>query len=219
MKSKTNHYRRFLFLQRRGPAFVLAIPMAFVPLVCSSVARAADASGNASGNSSASGLLSPDPGMALITFLIFVILLVILGRLVWPSLMTGLKRREDSIRESIEAAAEAQAEVEKTRKMLEEKIAEVQLQAAAQLQQAKADAFKIAEKIQEKAEDESRALKEQAMRDIAAARQQALTQIADLAANVSVQIAKRILEREINVEDQRRLVAESIEELTIAEQS
>jgi len=218
MKSKTGNCPYALVPRRKSSIFLFAMLAASVPLFFPGAVQAADASGDASGNSSAGSLLSPDPGMALITFLIFVVLLIILGRLAWPPLITGLKRREDSIRQSIEAAAQAQAEVEKTRKMLEEKIAEVQLQAAAQLQQAKADASKVAEKIQEKAEAESRALKEQTMRDIAAARQQALAQIADMAAEVSVQVAKKILQREITAEDQQRLVSESIQELAVVEQ-
>jgi F-type H+-transporting ATPase subunit b len=215
MKSMIRHQCGGLKKRRKSSTWLLAVIGASLPTAWGSIAQAAETSGESAGSG---GLISPDPGMALATFVIFVVLLIILGRLAWPPLIAGLKRREDAIRESIQAAADAQAEVERTRKMLEEKIAEVQLQAAAQLQQAKSDALKAAEKIQQNAESESRALKDQALRDIAAARQQALEQIAELAANVSIKVAARILEREITPSDQQRLVTESIEELSAAEQ-
>ena len=159
------------------------------------------------------GLLSVDPGTALFTLVIFVVLISVLGKIAWRPLLKGLESRENAIRESIHAAAEAQSQVEQTRKRLEEKIAEVQQQAALSLQQAKADAAKAAELIHQRAEAESKAIKDQALRDIQTAKEQALLEIAASAADISVSIAGRILEREINVSDRQRLLDESLGQL------
>ena len=159
------------------------------------------------------GLLSVDPGTALFTLVIFIVLISVLGKIAWRPLLKGLESRENAIRDSIHAAAEAQAQVEQTRKRLEEKIAEVQQQAALSLQQAKADAAKAAELIHQRAEAESKAIKDQALRDIQTAKEQALLEIAASAADISVSIAGRILEREINVSDRQRLLDESLGQL------
>ncbi len=174
------------------------------------IAQAAAASAQPGGGKS---FLSVDPGTALFTLVIFLLLIAVLGKVAWRPLLKGLESRENAIRDSIHAAAEAQAQVDQTRKRLEDKIAEVQQQAALSLQQAKADAAKAAELIHQRAEAESKAIKDQALRDIQAAKEQALLEIASRAADLSVSVAGRILEREINVSDRQRLLDESLQEL------
>ncbi|NNM86926.1 MAG: F0F1 ATP synthase subunit B [Phycisphaerae bacterium] len=159
-------------------------------------------------------LMSINVGMAFITLIIFVVLLLVLSRFAWRPLIEGLSRRENAIRESVQAAAAAQAQVEQTRKLLEEKIAEVQRQASQQLQQAKMDASKAAEAIHQRAEAEARAMKDQALRDIEAAKLQALGELARRSADLSVELASRIIEREINAADQRKFLDESLAQLT-----
>lgn len=173
--------------------------------VTHAAAPAQPASGQGTG-----GLLSIDPGMALFTLVIFLVLLAVLGRYAWTPLITGLKRREDAIRENIEAAAAAQAKVEQTRRQLEEKIAQVQQAAALQLQQAKADAARAADAIRQRAEAETKALKDQALRDIQMAQQQAMRELAVKAADLSVDIAERLLQRHLNDVDREKLLEESV---------
>ena len=171
------------------------------------------ASGGGKSAQQGSSLMSIQVGMAVITLIIFILLIVLLGKFAWRPLITGLKRREEAIRESIRAAAEAEAQVERTRKNLEEKIAEVQRQASMQLQQAKADAAKAAEMIRQHAEAESRAIKDQALRDIQSAKQQALSEIALQSVELSTRMASKILSRNLTVDDQQRLIDETVSEL------
>ncbi len=193
-----------------GATAMLAL-VAMVNPVQAAVAHSGGGAANAGAR-----LMSINAGMALITLVIFVVLLVVLSRFAWRPLIAGLNRRENAIRESVQAAAAAQAQVEQTRKQLEEKIAEVQRQASQQLQQAKVDASKAADAIHQRAEADARALKEQALRDIESAKQQALGEIARQAADLSVQIASRIIEREINAVDQRKFLDESLAQLTVS---
>ena len=182
-------------------------------LAVSSATGMAQAATSGSRGNAGEMLMSINAGMALVTLVIFTVLLMVLGKYAWRPLIEGLKSRENAIRDSIQAAADAQAQVEQTRKQLEEKIADVQRQAAQQLQQAKIDAAKAADLIRQRAESESRALKDQALRDIQAAKQQALADIANHAADISVDIATRIIGREINAQDQRKLLDESLAQL------
>ncbi|NNM84979.1 MAG: F0F1 ATP synthase subunit B [Phycisphaerales bacterium] len=166
------------------------------------------------GGGGAGGLLSIDPGMAFFTLVIFVILLAVLGKFAWRPLLQGLKQREQAIRESVQAATDAQARVDQTRKQLEEKIAEVQRQAAEQLNKAKTEAVRVADMIRRKAETEALGIKDQAIKDIESARDQALMDIASKTADLSVAIAGKILRREIGPIDRDRLLQESLGELT-----
>ncbi len=159
------------------------------------------------------GLLDPDLGTALFTILVFVGLLVILRGAAWKPIIGGLKSREQAIRDSIEAAAKAKAEAERTTRELEAKMAEARQEAALQLQQAKADAVKVADSIRATAETESAALKDRTLRDIEAAKRQAVAEINIHAAELGTAVARKILQRSVTVDDQQRLVDESLAEL------
>lgn len=158
-------------------------------------------------------LMKPDFVSMGFTIAIFVALVVVLRFTAWKPILQGLKSREESIRNSIEAAAKAKADAEKSTRELEARVAEVQRQAAQQLQQAKADAQKLADGIKAQAESESIALKDRALRDIEAAKGQALAEINAHAAELGVAVARKILQRNITAEDHSRLVEESLTQL------
>ena len=202
--------KRFIFRCSSRARWSAPVAAAVISL---SAVSAAYASGGGKSARQGSSLMSIQVGMAVITLIIFILLILLLGKFAWRPLITGLKRREEAIRESIRAAAEAEAQVERTRKNLEEKIAEVQRQASMQLQQAKADAAKAAEMIRQHAEAESRAIKDQALRDIQNAKQQALSEIAVQSVELSTRMAGKILARNLTVDDQQRLIDETVSEL------
>jgi F-type H+-transporting ATPase subunit b len=154
-----------------------------------------------------------DVGTLLVTIGIFVCLFVVLRATAWKPILTGLKSRENAIRESVEAAQRAKADADRSAKDLEAKMADVQRQASQQLAQAKADAQKLAETIRAQAEAESAALKERTLREIDAAKQQALTEINTHAAELGTAVARKILQRDVSVTDQARLVEASLAEL------
>jgi F-type H+-transporting ATPase subunit b len=148
-----------------------------------------------------------------VTITIFICLLLVLRVTAWKPIMAGLKSREQAIRDSIEAAQKAKADVDRTTRELEAKMAEVQREAAQQLAQAKLDAVKVADTIRAQAEAESTALKDRTVREIDAAKQQALSEINIHAAALGTAVARKILQRDVTADDQQRLVDESLAEL------
>jgi len=152
-------------------------------------------------------------GTFITTILIFICLFAVLKQAAWKPIQSGLKNREQAIRDSIEAAKKAKDDAERTTRELEAKMAEMSRQAAAQMQQAKADAQKIADSIRAQAEAESAALKDRTLREIDAAKQQALADINNHAAELGTAVARKILQRSVSVDDQQRLVDESLSEM------
>jgi F-type H+-transporting ATPase subunit b len=152
-------------------------------------------------------------GTMIVTVLIFVCLFFAVTKMAWNPILNGLRSREKAIRDSIEAAQRAKTEADKTTRELETRMAEAQRQAAQQLQQAKADAQKVADTIRTQAETESAALKDRTLREIDAAKQQALAEINSHAAELGTAVARKILQRSVTVEDQQRLVEESLAQL------
>jgi F-type H+-transporting ATPase subunit b len=155
-------------------------------------------------------------GQLAVTVLVFIGLALVLRKFAWGPILRGLKSREEAIRSSVEAAAKAKADAEKATIVMEEKLAAAQAEAAKQLQAAKADALKIADSIKAQAESDAAALKDRTLRDIEAAKQQALAEINARVADVGISVARKILRREVNVNDQAQLVEESLAQIAAA---
>ena len=77
---------------------------------------------------------------------------------------------------------------------------------------ATADAEKVATGLRMQAQQEAEEIKERANRDIDAARKSALSDIYAQAAELSTNIASKILRRNLNPDDQRDLVNSSLEQ-------
>jgi F-type H+-transporting ATPase subunit b len=71
----------------------------------------------------------------------------------------------------------------------------------------------IAAGIRTRAQQEAEETRERALRDIDAAAEQAISQVHEQAAVLATSVAEKILRRELNAEDQRDLVAQSLSEL------
>jgi F-type H+-transporting ATPase subunit b len=147
------------------------------------------------------------------TVLIFLCLVLVLGRTAWKPIMLALQNREQAIRDSVEAAKKAKEAADVATRDLQTKMAEVQRQAALQLLQAKADAVKVADAMRAQAETESAAIKDRTLREINAAKLQAVAEINSHAAELGTSIARKILQRNVTPDDQQRLVDESLAEM------
>ena len=78
---------------------------------------------------------------------------------------------------------------------------------------AQTDAQRIAAQIRAQGEQEAQEAKERATREIEAARKQAIADIYEQAATLTTSIAEKILRRNLNPEDQKDLVARSLEQV------
>lgn len=163
--------------------------------------------------------LLPDPFKsetilsAVWVLVIFVALLAILYPTAWKNVLAGLKAREDRIRKDIADAEAARARAEATLKEYNTQLASAETRVREMLAKAAADGETIAANISARAQQEATATRERAMRDIDAARDNAVAQIHEQAAVLATTVAEKILRRSLNADDQRDLVAQSLNEL------
>ncbi len=145
--------------------------------------------------------------------IIFVILVVILYKTAWKNVLAGLKAREERIRGDIAAAEAAKAKAEASLKEFNTQLATAEDKAKNILAQAALDAEKIAAGIRLRSQQEAEEIKERANEEIEATKRQALSEIYDQAANLSTSIAEKIIRRNLNPDDQRDLVKQSLDQL------
>lgn len=153
---------------------------------------------------------------AITTLVVFVGLLVVLGKTAWGPIVSGLQAREEKIRNDIETAERSRAKAEQTLREYQQQLAAADAKVREIIAQAQVDAEKVATSIRMKAQQEAEEIKERASRDIDNARKAAVIAFGEQAATISTQIASRILARNLNPDDQRDLVRSGLEQLQSA---
>ena len=160
-----------------------------------------------------SPIFSPSAGLVLWTFVIFGLLLFLLSRTAWKPLLRALEQREKRIQEALDEARrereEAQELVEEQRRLLAE--------AHAQAQEAVAQGRKAAEKLKEQLLEEGRREQEEiltrARSEIERERERALEALRREAVDLSLAATAKLLRRQIDSAENRRLVEEFLDEL------
>ncbi len=124
-------------------------------------------------------LLTPGPGLIIWQLFVFVLLVILLGKLAWKPILSSLKEREESIRQALDSAEKAKLEMaalqSDNEKLLREtreerdKILREAREAANRLHdQAQADSKKNADRIIEDAKAIIQTEKNAALRDVKA---------------------------------------------------
>jgi F-type H+-transporting ATPase subunit b len=122
-------------------------------------------------------LLTPGPGLIIWQLFVFVLLVILLGKLAWKPILSSLKEREESIQQALDSAEKAKVEMAALKsdneKLLREareerdKILRDAREAANRLHdQAQTDAKKNADKIIEDAKAIIQTEKNAALRDV-----------------------------------------------------
>jgi F-type H+-transporting ATPase subunit b len=158
-------------------------------------------------------LLSADPGAAIWNLLIFLSVLAILTKFVWPPILAGLQARENHIREDLEGADRANKEARVLLTEYNQRLSQAQTEVQGLLAQARKDAEVSAKKIVEQAREESDQQKNRALADIEMAKRAALAEMADQTTDIAVQMARQMIGRELKAEDHAEVVRQALQGL------
>jgi len=145
--------------------------------------------------------------------LVFGIVFYILKAKAWGPILTGLQEREGKIKRDLADAEAARVRAEESQKQYATQIAGAEGQIRDLLAKATADAEKIGTNLKMQAQQEAEEIKERAAREIESAKNQALREVYEQTAILATSVAEKILKRNLNADDQRSLVNESLNEL------
>jgi F-type H+-transporting ATPase subunit b len=172
------------------------------------LASAAGAAEEGKGN-----LFAGDIGNVVWTLVIFVLVIVVLGKFAWGPLLNALQQREEFIRRSLKEAKDDREAAETRLMEYEEKLSKGKAEAAEIVDEGRRESEKTKQRIEEQAREESDKMIERAKREIEGAKQTAIKDLYATSAGLATEIASRILQRELSAQDHERLISESIEEL------
>ena len=158
-------------------------------------------------------LVQPDPGLYVWTILTFLVLLWALSKLAWRPLLQALESRQDTIRKSLEDAQKARQELERLNQESAQILREARQQAETILAQSRADAERLREEIKNKSRAEAEGIVKNAERQIQLETGRALQQIRHEAADISVMIASKLLQRNLSKEDNAKLIEDALKQV------
>ena len=121
--------------------------------------------------------------------------------------------REERIRNDLESAERARTEAETEKSQYERQIADAQNEAGRIIDEARQSAESVRRDLLSRAEQEANEVRERAQTDIANQRTQAMAQLRTDVASLSIDLAGRIVERNLDNDANRQLVNSFIDQL------
>ena len=152
-------------------------------------------------------------GVIFWTVLIFLILMVVLWRWAWPSLLKSVEERERRIQKQLEDAGRANTEAARLLEEHKKALGQARTEAQDIIAKAKAVAQKERETLLAKAREEYEGLLARARKDIDAEKEKALVALRREAVELSIAAASRVIEANLDTDANRRLVADYLASL------
>ena len=146
----------------------------------------------------------------------FIIVLVILKKFAWRPILNALDRREKNIENSLLSARKAREEMERMKADNEQVMAEARKERNEMLRETKLMSEKIVDEAKGKAGDEAKKIIESAREQIDHEKQAALSEIRNQVAELSVDIAEKILREKLKGDkEQQDLINKILNEVKL----
>ncbi len=158
-------------------------------------------------------ILTPDVTMMILTWVTFFIVLGILYKFAWKPILAGLDSREASIRKALEDADKATAELAKINESRQQILQEAQQKANAVLDEARKTAVAIANGIETKAKEETKAMVDAARHEIDNEKQRVKQDLRKECVEIAVNLATKIIRENLDQEKNRKLIESFIKEV------
>jgi len=161
-------------------------------------------------------LVTPGIGLIFWTTLIFLLLLVLLRKYAWNPILKAVNAREERIKNALDSAEEAHQEMSRLKADNEIIIKKAKEERNKLLQEAREMKEKIINEAKKQSGEEARKIIETARLNIQAEKESAITEIRNQVAVLSVEIAEKILKRELaDAKDQKKLIEEYLENIKL----
>ncbi len=143
-------------------------------------------------------LVSPGIGLIFWMTLAFGLLLLILGKFAWPPIMRALKDREVAIEQSLHQAEAARREMENLQFTNEKLLKEAKEERDALMRDARKVREKLIDDARDKAAQEAERILDAARERIEHEKMAAITDLKNQVANLSVEIAEKLIKQELS---------------------
>ncbi|ACT04427.1 MULTISPECIES: F0F1 ATP synthase subunit B [Paenibacillus] len=143
----------------------------------------------------------------------FLILLYLLKRYAFGPLLSVMEQRRQYVAEQIANAETSKKEAEQQLEQQKQALQEARKEAYDIIEQAKATSTKQADDIIQVAKSESTRLKDEAVKDIESEKNKAVAALREEVGGISVKIASKIIEKQVDEKSQEQLVNQYLKEV------
>ena len=158
-------------------------------------------------------LLTPSPGLIFWMLVVFLVLVFILSKYAWGPIINGLRERENVIQGALDMAKKTKEEMAKLKSDNERLIIEANAARDRIIKEGKEAADRLIEAAKDKATAEGNRIIESARETIRSEQAAAIAQIKKEVATLSIDIAEKVLRRELNDKSaQEKLVADLVKD-------
>jgi F-type H+-transporting ATPase subunit b len=154
-------------------------------------------------------LVTPSLGLLFWQVVTFLVVLFLLSKFAWKPIMKALREREDNIDSALRMAEKAKLEMQALKADNERLLAEARVERDRILKDATDVATNLVESARTKATEEGQRMIEQARESIQNEKKAALTEVKNLAATLSIDIAEKLIRRELQDEQAQRALVQS----------
>ena len=134
----------------------------------------------------------------------FVIILYVLWKYVVPPLSKSLEQRQEMVRKQVEDAERAQRRMQEAEERFNQALAEARTEAAKIRDGARADGERIRQELREQANAEVERIRQRGEEQLATQREQVVRQLRGELGGLAVQLAERLIGRELSDDDGKR---------------
>ena len=161
-------------------------------------------------------LLLPEFGLLIWTLVAFLVVLFILGKFAWPTIVKGLKERESGITDSLATAERVRAEMAQLKSENQALLAQAREERATILKEARDIKDKIINEAKEQAKAEAGKIITDARAAIEVQKMAAITDVKNQIGNLVVEVSEKILRRQLeNKPEQENYIKQLAQEMKL----
>lgn len=156
---------------------------------------------------------SVNTGDIIYQVVLFLILMALLRKFAWGPLMDVMKKREEHIASEIDTAEKNRQEAETYLKEQKDELKKAREEAQEIIENAKKLGEEQKQDIVAAANEEAERMKDKAKQDIENEKQAAVTALREQVASLSVMIASKVIEKELDEKEQAKMIDEYLKEV------
>src|ERR1044072_4710136 len=142
-------------------------------------------------------LLTPGLGLIIWTLLSFLVVFFILKKFAWPAILGGLRKREQSIADSLATAEKIKSEMAQMKNENEAILAKAREERAQMLKEARETKDKIINEAKEHAKAEANKIITDAQLAIDTQKMAAITEVKNEVGKLVIEVTEKVLRREL----------------------
>ncbi len=150
------------------------------------------------------------PGLFVVQTILLLLLIFIMVKFAWKPILSSLNEREEGIQGALDAAEKAKLEMENLQADNQKLLQDARLEREAMLKEARDMKAQMITEAETQAQDQANKMIEQAQLAIATEKKTAMAELKSHVANLSIDIAEKVVRQELSNKDKQIELVESM---------